>query len=135
MRVLVADDSAVVRDRLVVMLSEVCGVDVVGTAADGLEAIDSFRRLRPDIVVLDIRMPKANGIQVLEEIKEIDRSAVVLMLTNYLYPQYRTRCMAAGADYFLDKSTEFDRIPELLAELRHAGKGGGGSGETSEEPT
>ena len=64
MNVFVVDDSVVVRDRLVVLLSEVAGVDVVGTAADGLEAIEGVRRLKPDVVMLDIRMLSSGALRV-----------------------------------------------------------------------
>lgn len=117
MRVLVVDDSVVVRDRLVLMLSELQDVEVVGIADDAPGAIASVARLRPDLVVLDIRIPGGSGFEVLEQVRRGGPSTVVIMLTNYAYPEYRQRCLAAGADFFFDKSTEFDRIPELVEGL------------------
>jgi DNA-binding NarL/FixJ family response regulator len=117
MRILVVDDSPIVRERLVALLAEVGGVEVVGQAQDVPEAIAAIRALRPDVVTLDIRMPGGNGIDVLREIKKERPAPVVIMLTNYPYPQYRKKCLDAGADYFLDKSTEFEQVAQILKRL------------------
>jgi len=68
-------------------------------------------------VILDIRMPGGSGIDVLEDIKKINAAPIVIILTNYPYPQYRKKCMAAGADYFFDKSSEFEKVTEVLKKL------------------
>jgi DNA-binding NarL/FixJ family response regulator len=68
-------------------------------------------------------MPSGSGISVLEEVKRRGKSPVVIMLTNYPYPQYRKKCMDAGADYFFDKSNEFHKVTEVLA--RMIAEGGG----------
>ena len=117
MKIFIADDSAVVRERLAAMLSDLSEVQVVGEAQDAPEATSSIRKLNPDVVVLDIRMPRGNGIEVLEKIKKNNPALTVIMLTNYPYPQYRKKCMKAGADYFFDKSTEFEKVTEVLKEL------------------
>jgi DNA-binding NarL/FixJ family response regulator len=118
LRVLIADDSAGVRERLVTMVSALPGITAVGQAQDGLEAVDAIRRIRPDVVILDIRMPGTNGIDVLRQLKKTQPAPRVIVLTNYSYQQYRERCEAAGADFFFDKSTEFDRIPRALDQVR-----------------
>lgn len=112
--VFIADDSLVVREHLVTMLEELAGIEIVGQAENGVEAISSIRNLRPNVVILDIRMPGGDGIEVLENIKQDEGAPVVIMLTNYPYAGYRQKCLQAGADFFLDKSTEFDQIPELF---------------------
>ena len=118
MRVFIVDDSAMLRDRLVTMLSEVSEVQLIGQAADPTEAMAAIGTLKPDAVVLDIQMPGGSGITVLQHIKKKnDPAPVVMMLTNFPYRQYRKRCLEAGADYFLDKSTEFDRVREILQGL------------------
>jgi DNA-binding NarL/FixJ family response regulator len=106
MKILIVDDSAVVRERLVGMLSEIEGVEIAGEAENPQEAIEAIRRLKPDAVVLDIQMPGGNGIDVLEQIKKDSPAPMVIMLTNFPYPQYRKKCMEIGADFFFDKSTE-----------------------------
>jgi DNA-binding NarL/FixJ family response regulator len=117
MRVLIADDSPVVRERLRTMLSEIDGIQIAGEAQDVIEAEDRVERLKPDVLILDIRLPGGNGIEVLKRIKEKKSACAVIMLTNYPYPQYRQASMAAGADFFFDKSTEFERVTDVLREL------------------
>jgi DNA-binding NarL/FixJ family response regulator len=117
MKVYVVDDSPLVRERLVTLLSEVQGVEVVGSAESAEEGIAGISLKEPDVVVLDIRMPSGSGISVLEEIKKRDAAPVVIMLTNYPYPQYRKKCMDAGADYFFDKSSEFHKVTDVLSRM------------------
>ena len=116
MKVFIADDSAVVRERLIDMLSELPDVEIVGQAEDGLQATNLIEKLTPDVAILDIRMPRGNGIEALQNIKKNNPALIVIMLTNYPYPQYRKKCMKAGADYFFDKSTEFEKVTEVLKE-------------------
>ena len=114
LKVFIADDSLIVREHLVTMLDELAGIEIVGQAGTVTEAISAIRNLQPDVVILDIRMPGGSGIDVLENIKQNDSALMVIVLTNYPYPGYRQKCLQAGADFFLDKSTEFDQIPELF---------------------
>jgi DNA-binding NarL/FixJ family response regulator len=116
-KVLIADDSLVVRHRLVTMLSEVDEIEVVGQAETGSEGIELVERLHPDVVILDIRMPQGDGISALEAIKTAHPDVIVIMLTNYPYPQYKKKCEAAGADFFFDKSSEFEKVTEVLEQL------------------
>jgi DNA-binding NarL/FixJ family response regulator len=113
-RVLVVDDSTVIRERLNGILEDLAGVTVVGEAEDGREALTMVENLRPDVVILDIRMSGGSGIEALERIKSLEPAPVVAILTNYPYSQYRDRCAALGADFFFDKSTEFARIAEAF---------------------
>lgn len=117
MRVYVVDDSPLVRERLVSLLSEVDGVDVVGSAASAEEGIAGITAHEPDVAILDIRMPAGSGISVLEKIRAREKPPTIIMLTNYPYPQYRRKCMEAGADYFFDKSSEFHKVPGVLARM------------------
>lgn len=121
MRVLIADDSAAVRERLETMLLELQGVEVIGQAGDAVEATKSILELKPDVVILDIRMPGGGGIDTLRSIKRVAPAPRVIMLTNYPYPQYRKRCMDAGADFFFDKSSEFQRVSEVLKQMMQDG--------------
>ncbi len=120
-RVLIVDDSATIREILSRILTELKNVEVVGQAQDAAGGLELTRQLHPDLVTLDLRMPGGSGLAVIEQLKQLEPPPIVMVLTNYPYPAYRTRCLAAGADYFLDKSTEFDRIPELPGQLPPGG--------------
>ena len=115
--VYVVDDSDFVRERLIEMLSELEGVEIAGGTGDPLEAVAAIRQMVPDAVILDIRLPRKSGIEVLRDIKKDTPSPVVIILTNYPYPQYQKECTEAGADYFLNKSTEFNKIADVLKNL------------------
>lgn len=110
----IADDSLLVRERLETMLDELAGVEIVGQADNVADAVNAIRRLQPDVVILDIRMPGGSGIDVLRKIKQNGTGPMVIILTNYPFSGYRQKCLDAGADFFLDKSTEFDQIPDLI---------------------
>ncbi len=118
MKVLIADDSAIVRERLKAMLSEITELENISQAKDSVEAISSFQKMNPDVVILDVRMPGGSGIGVLQKIKQSNHPPLVIVLTNYPYPQYRRKCIEAGADFFFDKSTEFDKVTEVLKQLK-----------------
>ena len=117
MKVFIVDDSALVRERIIAMISEHPGIEITGQAENALEGINSIRKLKPDVVILDIRMPGGNGIEVLRNIKKNSSGPTIIILTNYPYPQYRKKCIEAGADYFFDKSTEFNKIIEVIKKL------------------
>lgn len=117
-KVFITDDSLIVREHLVTLLDELAGVEIVGQAGSVAEAISGIRNLQPDVVILDIRLPDGSGIDVLQNVKQDQPAPVVIILTNYPYPGYRKRCLSAGADFFLDKSTEFDQLPRLFEQLK-----------------
>jgi DNA-binding NarL/FixJ family response regulator len=117
MRLFIADDSEILGVRLIDMLSEIEGIKIIGQAQESLEAIESIQKLNPHVVILDIRMPQVNGIKVLEAIKKDDQSPTVIIFTNYPYPQYRKRRLDAGADFFFDKSTEFEKLVDTVKYL------------------
>lgn len=117
MRVFIADDSGIVRERLSSMLFDLKKVEIVGSAENVESAAQSIQELKPDVVILDIRMRGGSGIDILAEIKKVSRTPLVIILTNYPYPQYRERCMQLGADFFFDKSVEFERVYEVFERL------------------
>ncbi len=116
-KVFVADDSIVLRERVLEMLREIPGVQVLGCAEDGLHAIDCIRQLRPDAVVLDIQMPRGTGLDVLKNIHAVDGAPMFVVFTNFPYPQYRKRALECGAQYFFDKTTEFEKLRHLFGQL------------------
>ena len=117
LKVVIADDSALVRERLAALVSDLEHVELVGQASSAPEAFDVIQRLKPDVVILDIRMPGGNGIQVLEMVKTNEAGPLVIMLTAFPYPQYRKKCLEAGAGFFFDKATEFERVAQVIEQL------------------
>lgn len=116
MKVFVVDDSAVIRGRLKRLLAEV-QVQVIGEAGDAQVALAAIFEHRPDVVLLDIHILNGNGIDVLSRLKQEQGAPAVIILTDYPYPEYRERCLAAGADFFFVKSTEFQLIVPALQQL------------------
>ena len=114
MKILVADDSDLVRERLVGMLSEIENIGVILEATNGLEARDMIVMEKPDVAVLDFRMPGWNGLDVLRDVKATNPATKIVILTNYPSAQYRSRCLEAGADFFFDKSNEFAKVLEVM---------------------
>lgn len=99
------------------MLRRVAETEVVGEAGTVAEALAAIPRLNPDLVFLDIRMPDGDGISVLRKLKAGVGAPIVAMLTNYADDYHRHHAEAAGADFFLDKSKQFDLIPGILQRL------------------
>ncbi|HET7736924.1 MAG TPA: response regulator transcription factor [Nocardioidaceae bacterium] len=110
-RVVIADDQELVRTGLQLVL-EARGCEVVGTAADGQEAIEVVRRTEPDVVLMDIRMPVLDGIAATRALTELAVPTKVLVLTTYDLDRYVYDALAAGAAGFLLKATPPDRLVE-----------------------
>jgi len=118
MRVIIADDSEILRTRLVEMLSEIEGIEIVAEAKDTKEAIEAIKAHHPDVVIMDIRMPGNDGIFAIETIKKGKRNKPrIIVFTNYPYLQYRKKCMDAGADFFFYKALEFEKLIKLVKDL------------------
>ena len=100
------------------MLVEMRGVEVAGEAASVADAVARLAVGRPDAVLVDLRLPDGDGFEVIRAAKALTPTPVVVVLTSYAYPQLEARGLAAGADWFLDKSTEFLRVPEILTSLQ-----------------
>jgi DNA-binding NarL/FixJ family response regulator len=107
--VVIADDQELVRSGLEMVL-QVRGVDVVGQAADGRAAVEVVRRTRPDVVLMDIRMPVLDGVAATREITASELPTRVLVLTTYDLDAYVYGALQAGAAGFLLKATPPDRL-------------------------
>jgi DNA-binding NarL/FixJ family response regulator len=119
-RVLVADDQALIRGGFRMILDAEDDIDVVGEAIDGRDAIDQFARLRPDVVVMDVRMPAMDGIEATRRLTAMDPASRVLILTMFDLDEYVFEALRAGASGFLLK----DRPPEeLVAAVRIVASG------------
>lgn len=118
--VYIVDDSQEIRTRLAALIERTPGVNVGGQAAGACEAIAGIRGCPPDCVLLDLNLADGSGLEVLRTIHKEAPGIVFIVLTNHAEPPYRNACMKAGAAHFLDKSTEFDRVAELIRALPRA---------------
>jgi DNA-binding NarL/FixJ family response regulator len=119
-RVLIADDEVMIRAGVRAVLSTDAGIDIVAEAADGREAVELVRRHRPHVAVLDIRMPKVNGIDAAAEIRRVAPATGVIMLTTFGEDDYILQALGGGAAGFLIKSGEPE---ELIAGVRAVADG------------
>lgn len=120
-RVLVVEDHHVVRQGLVALLNVVDGIEVVGEAADGVEAIAQFRKCQPNVTLIDLRMPRLSGVEVIQRIRMETPTARFIVLTTYDGDEDIFRALQAGARAYLLKGMTTD---DLVATIRtvHAGR-------------
>ncbi len=119
LRVVIVEDSAIIRARLAETLSEIPNLAVVGLAETETEALALLASGEWDAVILDLQLKQGTGLGVLKKLRQGWRPThtKVIVFTNYAFPQYRDRSLSFGADYFFDKSREFHRVAEVLADL------------------
>lgn len=118
-RVLIADDQALVRVGFRKLLESEPGLQVVGEAADGLEAIELAGRLRPDVVLMDIRMPRLDGLAATRRVLDLGTGARVLVLTTYDLDEYVFDALKAGASGFLLKDSPPDQLMMAIRVVAH----------------
>ncbi|MFF4418348.1 response regulator [Streptosporangium sp. NPDC001559] len=114
-RVMIADDQAMVREAFSVLLGAQPGIDVIATAVDGLEAVTKAEELRPDVIVMDVRMPRLNGIEATRQItRRTDLPARILVLTTFDLDEYVYEALRAGASGFLLKDASGVQLAEAV---------------------
>jgi two-component system, NarL family, nitrate/nitrite response regulator NarL len=123
MKIVIADDSSLLRDRIKSLLNGLKEKLVIYEAENGLEALKLIIDKKPNLVILDIRMPEMNGIEVLNKISGLGLKLKVCMLTSYAYKPYREKCLAAGASCFFDKNQSMDGLIEVVSILANEKKG------------
>jgi DNA-binding NarL/FixJ family response regulator len=123
LRVLIVEDSPIVAERLRESLLAVRGLRIIDTIDRENKAIEALEHGDIDVVVLDLRLNRGTGFGVLRALSAREAGngsdrPVVIIFTNYDLPEYRRQALALGADYFLDKARDFERLPSLIETLR-----------------
>lgn len=118
-RILLADDHALIRAGIRVLLESLPGIEVMGETGDGLDAIERVQRDPPDAILLDITLPGLNGLEVAARIARLDVPTRVLMLSMHASPEYAARALAAGASGYLNKDSAFDELAAALDAIFH----------------
>jgi DNA-binding NarL/FixJ family response regulator len=120
-RVLVADDHTVVRDGLVAIIKQEKDMDVVAQAGDGRQAVELWKKHRPDVTIMDLRMPGLEGVNAIYEIRAADPNARIIVLTTFDGDEDIYRGMRAGAKSYLLKDVKREELFECIREV-HNGK-------------
>lgn len=120
-RILVAEDHHVVRQGLVALIKTVPDMTVVGEAADGAQAVELFRKCRPDVTIMDLRLPVMSGVEAITAIRREFPSARVLVLTTFDGDENIFRALQAGARGYLLKDMFGEELMEAIRGV-HAGK-------------
>ena len=117
-RVLVVDDAANLRELLTLLLEVEDDFEVVGTAADGRQAIEAAQRLKPDVVLLDLAMPVMDGLQALPELRVHLPNARIVIFSGFEHEALAEEALLAGADAYIEKGTSVTQLVTQLRELR-----------------
>lgn len=126
-RILIADDHAIVREGLRTLIASEPGMELVGEAADGIEAISLARSLRPDVILMDLVMPRKDGLQAITEIKREDPEVCILVLTSFSEEDKVFPAIRAGALGYLLKDASPQRLLQAIYDVHR--------GESSLHPT
>jgi NarL family two-component system response regulator LiaR len=118
-RVLIVDDHTVVRDGLQALLSVEPGMEVVGSAADGIEAVRLAQELKPDVILLDLVMPRMDGVQAINEIKHNNPAARILVLTSFAENHQVFSAIKSGAMGYIMKDTSADELIHAIRDTYH----------------
>ena len=122
MKLMIVDDSEVISRRLKELLQDIEGLEIEALVEDGVQAMIMFSKINPDIVILDLMIPRMNGLDVLRSIRSKGNKAIVIILTNYDQSYFRDRCAELGANYFLDKSADFEKVYQICHNVVHQDK-------------
>ena len=117
MRVLLADDSVLILEWLQDTLGLNKKVEIVGSFKNGIDALKALRTLKPDLAIVDFKMPGLNGLEVLKEIRKENKILKFIILTYYSLENYRQVAMQAGADYFFSKVDDFEKVSIVVNEM------------------
>lgn len=126
-RILIADDHAIVREGLRTLIASEPGMEVAGEAADGLQAVSLARSLQPDVILMDLMMPRKNGLEAIEEIKQENPEVCILVLTSFAEEDKVFPAIRAGALGYLLKDSSPQQLLQAIYDVHR--------GESSLHPT
>lgn len=119
LRVLLVEDSKILAERLLELIGQIAGVSVIGIVDTESAAIETARQQRPDVLLLDLQLKEGTGFRVIRQlIDSVDVRPAFVVITNYALPSYRDQAYNLGACHFIDKTANFDLIPNVLSLLR-----------------
>lgn len=116
-KVLLVDDSPEIIKSLTLLINEIKGLQIAASVSNSISAVRAFNLYEPDIVLLDISLSTGNGIEVLSDLKSSAKPPIVIMFTNYSRESFRKTSVKLGADYFLDKTNDTDKLIDILTSL------------------
>ena len=117
MRVVIADDSVLIRERLQEMLSKFEQIEIVASLKNGVETLKALRTLKPDLAIVDIKMPGLSGLEVLTKIRKENKGMKFVILTLYSSDYYQQMAIKDGADYFFSKVDDFEKVSVLISDM------------------
>lgn len=117
MRVIIADDSHFIISWLQDMLGIYKNLEIVGVYTNGPDTLEGLRILKPDLAIIDIKMPGFSGLEVLKEIRKEDKIVKVIILTFFTMDHYRDQAVVNGADYFFSKVDDFEKVSVVVSEM------------------
>ena len=117
MRILLADDSVLILERLREMCSNYRQVEIVGMCKNGIDALAALQNLKPDLAIVDLKMPGLSGLEVLSEIRKEDKILKFILLTLHSSDYHRLMAIHAGTDYFFSKADDFEKVANVVSEM------------------
>lgn len=119
MKVLLADDSGLILERLPEALSSFKQIEIVGSFKNGIDTLEGLRVLKPQVAIVDIKMPGLSGLEVLNKIRIENNDIRILILTFYASDYHRQLAIQSGADYFFSKVDDFDKAIQVVVNMSY----------------
>jgi two-component system, NarL family, response regulator DesR len=119
MKVILADDSELIISRIQDIMNKYKHVKLIGSYRNGTDALKAMKTLKPDLAILDIQMPGLTGLEVLREIRKENKTMKIMIVTLFSSGFYKSKAMKEGADYFLSKAEDFEKITTIIDEMLH----------------
>jgi two-component system response regulator DevR len=120
LKIFLVEDSPLVRQRIAAFIGAIKGVEIVGEAGDASDALSGIAARESDVVIVDLRLTGGSGLDVLAGLARSSRPVITIVLTNYSSAVIREACLAAGANYFFDKTSEFNLARDVIERIARA---------------